>query len=92
MIPVIALFFTSCKDEFVNPFDSEDGEIIEVADTLSVDPNTIAGIHANIFSKTCANSGCHDGTFEPDFRTIESSYNTLVNHPIIKMILETPIA
>jgi len=26
----------------------------------------------------------HDGTFEPDFRTIESSYNTLVGAAIIK--------
>ena len=32
---------------------------------------------------TCANSGCHDGTFEPDFRTVGSSWNTLVNHPVI---------
>ena len=32
----------------------------------------------------CANSGCHDGSFEPDFRTIESSYNTLVYQPVIK--------
>ncbi|MDB4127046.1 hypothetical protein N9580_03450, partial [Flavobacteriales bacterium] len=36
------------------------------------------------FIPTCANSGCHDGTFEPDFRTIESSYNTLVYQPVIK--------
>jgi hypothetical protein len=28
--------------------------------------------------RTCANSGCHDGTFEPDFRTLEGSYNTLL--------------
>jgi hypothetical protein len=48
------------------------------------DPNTIQGIHRFIFAPTCANSGCHDGTFEPDFRTIESSYNTLVLQPVIK--------
>jgi hypothetical protein len=28
--------------------------------------------------------GCHDGSFEPDFRTVESAYNTLVYHTIIK--------
>lgn len=53
-------------------------------DNKELDPNGIQGLHANIFMPTCANSGCHDGNFEPDFRTIESSYNTLVNQPIIK--------
>ncbi len=48
-----------------------------------LDPNSLAGIHQNILVPTCANSGCHDGTFEPDFRTIQSSYNTMVNHPAI---------
>ena len=32
----------------------------------------------------CANSGCHDGNFEPDFRTVESSYSTLVYQPVVK--------
>lgn len=41
-------------------------------------------LYQNVFKRTCANSGCHDGSFEPDFRTVESSYNTLVYHPIIK--------
>ena len=46
--------------------------------------NSIQGIHFYIFKQTCSNSGCHDGTFEPDFRTVESSYNSLVNIPVIK--------
>ncbi|MFT6844487.1 MAG: hypothetical protein ACJAUV_000667 [Flavobacteriales bacterium] len=46
--------------------------------------NSIVSLHANIFAPTCANSGCHDGTFPPDFRTIQSSYNTLVMHPLVK--------
>lgn len=46
--------------------------------------DNIASLHANIFAPTCANSGCHDGTFSPDFRTIQSAYNTLVMHPVIK--------
>jgi len=41
-------------------------------------------VKAYIFSPTCANSGCHDGTFEPDFRTVSSTYNTLVHQPIVK--------
>lgn len=49
-----------------------------------VDPNSIQALYRDIFYPTCANSGCHDGTFEPDFRTIESSYQSLVNVPPIK--------
>lgn len=78
--------FTSCsKDEHINPFhdpNNQPPDTIANGDTL--DPNSFAGLHYNIFKPTCANSGCHDGTFEPDFRTIESAYNTLVYHPIIK--------
>lgn len=51
---------------------------------LPPDPNSIQGIYTNIFSPVCANSGCHDGTFEPDFRSIESSYSTLVQRTVIK--------
>ena len=32
--------------------------------------------------------GCHDGSFEPDFRTVQGSYNTLVYHPILKNNLD----
>lgn len=49
-----------------------------------IDATTIVGLHRDVFLPTCANSGCHDGLFEPDFRTIESSYNSLVNRPVIK--------
>lgn len=41
-------------------------------------------LQREIFSPNCALSGCHDGSFEPDFRTTESSYNTLVFHPVVK--------
>jgi len=58
----------------------------------NLDPNTIQGLHQNIFSPTCANSGCHDGSFEPDFRTVESSYNTLVNHTVVKNDSLSPYA
>ena len=68
-----------------NPFD----ENIVNQDTVGfifgeIDPNSIAGLYQNIFNPTCANSGCHDGTFEPDFRTIESSYNSLVFQTPVK--------
>jgi hypothetical protein len=74
----------ACKpEEVVNPY-TEIEEVIEVqlpADVLPID--NFAWLHAKIFKPTCANSGCHDGTFEPHFNTISSSYNTLVNHPVI---------
>ena len=38
------------------------------------DPSSIQGLHQNIFSTKCASAGCHDGNFEPDFRSVESSY------------------
>jgi len=43
-----------------------------------------AAIHERILEPKCANPACHDGTFEPDFRTVEGSYNTLVYHPVVK--------
>lgn len=45
---------------------------------------SILGLHRDIFQPTCANSGCHDGTFEPDFRTVESSFSSLVNVKPVK--------
>jgi len=77
-----------------NPFDDPslgvptDSIEAATADTLTLDPNSLAGLHKNVFKPSCANAGCHDGTFEPDFRTIQSSYNTLVNQTVIK--LDTP--
>lgn len=41
-------------------------------------------VYTQIFKVSCAMPACHDGTFEPDFRTPESAYNTTVYHPIIK--------
>jgi len=68
-----------------NPFDDYN----PAQDTVKFifqDPDSvsIAGLYSYIFKPTCANSGCHDGTFDPDFRTLESSYNTLVNRESIK--------
>jgi hypothetical protein len=50
----------------------------------AADPASIEGLHRDLFKPTCANSGCHDGTFEPDFRTVQSTYNSLVNQKPIK--------
>lgn len=74
----------ACKKETVtNPY--EEIAIVE-NDNPDVDDlpvGNFAWLHSRIFKPTCANSGCHDGTFEPEFNTIASSYNTLVNHSVI---------
>lgn len=73
------------KNDHVNPYDEQELPENTLDSTgVNLDPTSFDGLHANIFSKSCAVSGCHDGNFEPDFRTIESSYNTLVDQPIIK--------
>ena len=74
----------ACHDDGGNPF--VDGEVMPpvVLDSVDLDPTSLAGLHAALFAPTCANSGCHDGTFEPDFRTVYSTYNTLVEQPVIK--------
>ncbi len=74
----------ACNSEPDNPFDNTEEPTGEDSTSLQLNPVSIEGIHESVFKPTCANSGCHDGTFEPDFRTIYSSYNTLVYHPIIK--------
>ena len=88
LFAAIILTNNSCEKESViepNPFE----ENINNQDTVQfvfgdIDPNSIAGLYQNIFGPTCANVGCHDGTFEPDFRTIESSYHTMVYRTPIK--------
>jgi len=83
---VISLVFHACKkDGEINPYDNPNLNFPEDSTTnYFSDATTFQALHNNIFIPTCANSGCHDGSFEPDFRTIESSYNTLVYQPVIK--------
>ena len=81
------LFISSCQEDNngVNPFDQERANQDTVRlDIVNPPATSIAGIYQNVFKPTCANVGCHDGTFDPDFRTIESSYNTLVYQTPIK--------
>ena len=83
---LFVVLFSNCKkDETINPYDDPNLDP-PTEDSLNyfTDPTAFSALHNNIFSPTCANSGCHDGTFEPDFRTVESAYNTLIYHPIIK--------
>lgn len=78
----------SCKkktdDNFDNPFDSYTAPpLYDTPDLTGAPESNFAYLHQAVFAPTCANSGCHDGAFEPDFRTITSSYNSLVYHPVI---------
>ena len=79
----------SCQKETINPYDNPDLLApLEDTTTYFSDPTNFAALYNNIFVPHCANSGCHDGSFEPDFRTIESSYNTLLYQPVIKNNLD----
>ena len=83
---IISFVFQACKkDGEINPYDNPNLNSPEDTTTnYFPDATAFQALHNNIFIPTCANSGCHDGAFEPDFRTIESSYNTLVYQPVIK--------
>jgi hypothetical protein len=80
----LAVLAWSCKkDEAINPYDAI---VIVENDNPQVDNlpmGNFAWLHNKIFKPTCANSGCHDGTFEPHFNTIASAYVSIVNHPVI---------
>lgn len=82
------LVLDACKDkdsaEPENPFASLNETPNIPSDTVNA--NSFLGIHKNILAVKCANPSCHDGSFEPDYRSVESSYNTLVYHPVIKQL------
>jgi hypothetical protein len=95
---LVSAVWLGCKDKGVdalpNPYD--DPKELESHDRVFTDEkelelSSISGLHQYIFKPTCANSGCHDGNFEPDFRTVQSTYNTLVNQPIIKNDQSDPL-
>ena len=75
---VLALVLSCSREVAPNPWDDLNNDEDSTALT------GFADIHKNILEPKCANPACHDGTFEPDFRTIEGSYNTLVYHPVTK--------
>jgi hypothetical protein len=82
----IFVIWSGCnQDPPENPFDNVDN----TQDTVRLeitppDSATIAGLYVNVFKPTCANVGCHDGNFEPDYRTLESTYNTMVYQAPVK--------
>ena len=86
----VGLLLWSCRpevDEPTNPFDEIDYSVNEPPE-IEVDANSFLGLHKEIFSASCSLPGCHDGSFEPDFRTVQSAYHTLVRHEVVKNYIE----
>ncbi len=87
---VVSVLSDSCKKDAPppNPYDTIDYGT-GGGSSQPPDPNTIVGIHYNILRVKCAMPGCHDGHFEPDYRTVQSSYSTLVYHPVKKYTVDS---
>jgi len=86
---IISCVLMTCKeDDFpINPYEGiEYGNTALVIDTVS--STSFVKLHRDVLGPSCNVMGCHDGSFEPDFRTVESTYNTLVYHTVIKNNLE----
>lgn len=92
LIFFLVIVCTSCVKEQIirdheplpfNPFDTLTYDDNQVAPVLP-DSNSFLGIHQYILSVKCSQPACHDGTFEPDFRTVTSAYNTLVYANVFK--------
>lgn len=82
---VFLLFLqAACKKVDNNPENPFANQGTGNTDTVSADMESIAWLHQNVFAVRCANPACHDGTFEPDFRTMQSTYSSLVYHKVTK--------
>ena len=86
VLGILLVVINACNKETPdpeNPFDTiQDSNNTNTTDT--VNKTSLLGLHRNIFSTKCAVPGCHDGNFEPDFRTVQSTFSTLVYAPITK--------
>lgn len=80
-IVVLILLLAACKKD-ANPYTDLTWPV-SVPDPENLPQDNFAWLHQKVFRPTCANSGCHDGSFEPEYRTIGSAYNSLVYHPVI---------
>lgn len=81
------LFYSCKKEEEVepeNPYDKVEYPVVDSSEVDTLDKNSLASIHQDIFQPKCATPGCHDGAFEPNFTTAMSSFSSLVYHEVIK--------
>ena len=84
---ILVAFLSSCEENVgppENPFDDIDYTGGIVIDMPNPDSASLVGLHTYIFSQSCSVPGCHDGSFEPDFRTVQSTYSSLVYQPVVK--------
>lgn len=82
---IVVMMYSSCSknSEPENPYDAVNYNVNPPpADTNDV--ASIQSLHKTIFAVKCGVPGCHDGHFEPDFRTVQSTYSTLVFQKPIK--------
>jgi len=85
VLGLIILHFHACKkDEPLphNPYEDINRDTARV--DIPLDSLTITYVHTKILASKCALPGCHDGNFEPDFRTPQSSFSNMVYAPITK--------
>lgn len=82
IISVLFVIIASCKKDTPNPYDELERRSSNPA-VENIPQDNFAWIHQKILRPSCAVSGCHDGTFEPEFRSIGGAYNSLVFHPTI---------
>lgn len=75
--------YKEIPDDAPNPF-ANAGNSKGDTNKDSLNPSSFTGLHKQIFSVKCAVPLCHDGSFEPDFRSIESAYSNLVYHKVVK--------
>lgn len=80
LVAAALLFIPSCKK--TEPLPPNPYDAIVRGDTTSfgipLDSLNITYIHNKILAPTCALPFCHVGNFEPDFRTPQSSFSTMV--------------
>ena len=83
VVAILALVISCYKKPTVdNPFD--DVDYLNQNTISNDDKYSLSNIHHKILQPKCGTPGCHDGSFEPDFSTLMSTYSTLVYHPIVK--------
>lgn len=89
LLPLLGLLvlFSACEPTDVTPPENPFDKIVYPEPPMPLpepDSASLVGLHKYIFSQSCAVPGCHDGNFEPDFRTVQSTYSSLVFQPVIK--------
>ena len=81
------LLLVACKKDSPvpeNPFDDPALDPpAQTPSTYNPAPTSFEYIFDKVLSKSCNQPGCHDGSFEPDFRNMSSAYNSMVYAPIV---------